>query len=255
MLDPFGRLSATNRYLPCLNVNDDVGAGVNCLDSLVDRPGAVTAAHLGNAVAMHDLSLCVDEAEYVASDCGKVKGWIVVLAAGAQHRYIDGTASSIPVHMELHRSTIIILAVAAIGAAGVTGYLSFRAAELTMRPDDETHVALGRVLYASTWASCHGGELEGRQGWREPHPDGLLPAPLHDAASHRRHHPHEVLFQLTKLGGLPFAGPDYRSAMPAIQNTRPDEDTLGILSCVTRAWPPEIRQRQDTIMRASRQQR
>ena len=162
--------------------------------------------------------------------------------------------SFIAAHMKLHRSTKIIVAAAAISVAGMTAYLSFRDAdELTLRPDDETYVALGQALYVSRCASCHGQKLEGQPGWRERHPDGLLPAPPHDATGHSWHHPDEVLFQLTKFGVQPFAGPDYRSAMPAFQHTLSDEDILAILSYIKSTWPPEIRRRQDAINRASRQ--
>ncbi len=184
------------------------------------------------------VSLGVNEDEHGASNRGKVKGGIVMCWRQVREAVTLTRATSfIPAHMKQHRSPKIIVAVAAIGVAGVAAHLNLRDAdELTLRPDDEAHVALGQGLYASRCASCHGQKLEGQPNWRERHSDGLLPAPPHDATGHSWHHPDKVLFQLTKFGVQPFAGPDYRSAMPAFQKSA------------------EIRQRQDAINRASRQQ-
>lgn len=151
--------------------------------------------------------------------------------------------------MKLHRSAIIVT-IAVISVAGVAVYLTFRGAgDAMLRPDDETYVALGQALYASSCASCHGQELEGQPNWRERGPDGLLPPPPHDATGHTWHHPDKMLFQLTKFGVQSFAGPDYRSAMPAFQDQLSDDDILAILSYIKSTWPPEIRQRQDAIDR------
>ena len=147
-------------------------------------------------------------------------------------------------------------AAAVLSVAGFFGYqwLSF-GDEITLRPDDQRYVARGQELYKTACASCHGANLEGQANWRERGTDGLLPAPPHDPSGHTWHHPDEVLFQLTKLGVQPFAGPDYRSTMPAFQDMLSDEEILAVLSYIKSTWPPEIRDRQDAINRASRQQR
>ena len=43
-------------------------------------------------------------------------------------------------------------------------------------------LAAGAALYAQHCAACHGTELEGQPDWRSPGPDGILPAPPHDAS-------------------------------------------------------------------------
>jgi mono/diheme cytochrome c family protein len=82
----------------------------------------------------------------------------------------------------------------------------------------------------------------------------LLPAPPHDATGHTWHHPDQVLFDLTKFGVQPIAGPDYRSAMPAFGDKLSDDEILAILSYIKSTWPPEIRRRQDAITEESRKQ-
>ena len=42
--------------------------------------------------------------------------------------------------------------------------------------------------------------------------------------------------------------------MTAFQHTLSDEEILAVLSYIKSTWPPEIRDRQDAINRASRQQ-
>lgn len=146
-------------------------------------------------------------------------------------------------------------AAAVLSVAGFFGYqwLSF-GDEITLRPDDQSYVARGQELYRTACASCHGANLEGQAKWRERRPDGLLPAPPHDATGHTWHHPDEVLFNLTKFGVLPYAGPDYRSAMPAFEDKLSDEDILAILSYIKSTWSADIRRRQDAINEASRKQ-
>lgn len=149
----------------------------------------------------------------------------------------------------------VVLMVTGIALAAVVAYWRFTSVdEIALRPDDQAYVALGEALYRTNCAYCHGAKLEGQQNWRERRPDGLLPAPPHDATDHTWHHPDQVLFNLTKFGVQPFAGPDYRSAMPAFQASLSDENILAILSYIKSTWPPEIRQRQDAIDEASRKQ-
>ena len=151
------------------------------------------------------------------------------------------------------RVIVIGISAAALLATGFLGYRWISAAnEITLHPDDQSYVALGQELYRATCASCHGAQLEGQANWRDRGADGLLPAPPHDASGHTWHHPDEVLFDLTKFGVLPYAGPGYHTAMPAYGDKLSDKDILAILSYIKSTWPAEIRRRQDAITEASR---
>ena len=144
------------------------------------------------------------------------------------------------------------IAVALI-TAGFFGYRWISGRDAVMlRPDDQSYVAQGQQLYRTACASCHGVQLEGQANWQDRGSDGLLPAPPHDASGHTWHHPDDVLFKLTKLGVTPFAGPDYRSTMPAFGDKMSDDDILAVLSYIKSTWPSEIRRRQDAITEASR---
>jgi mono/diheme cytochrome c family protein len=155
-------------------------------------------------------------------------------------------------------SRAIVIGFAAATALSVTGFLGYQwlssSEKVTLRPDDQSYVARGQELYRTACAACHGAKLEGQANWRERGPKGLLPAPPHDATGHTWHHPDEVLFDLTKFGVQPYAGPDYRSAMPAFEDKLSDEDILAILSYIKSTWSADIRRRQDAINEASRKQ-
>ena len=91
------------------------------------------------------------------------------------------------------------------------------------------------------------GQLEGQPNWRQRGPDGLLPAPPHDASGHTWHHSSAHLIEMTRLGPQRFAGPDYRSAMPAYEGTLSEAEIVAVLSFIKSTWPPEVRRRHDSI--------
>jgi mono/diheme cytochrome c family protein len=123
-------------------------------------------------------------------------------------------------------------------------------------PENPPQVALGKSVYASQCASCHGARLEGQPNWREKLPSGRMPAPPHDATGHTWHHPDPVLFGITKHGLIPgkYAPPSYQSDMPAFGGTLSDEDIWAVLAYIKSSWPPEIRksQRELTLQQGRR---
>ncbi len=116
-------------------------------------------------------------------------------------------------------------------------------------PDDRATVALGRELYASNCAACHGDNLEGQVAdWRSPGPDGLMPGPPHDETGHTWHHPDQVLFEITKFGIVAAANlKDYKTAMPIYEGVLSDEEIIAVLSFIKSTWPEEIRAGHDEM--------
>lgn len=118
----------------------------------------------------------------------------------------------------------------------------------TLQPDDLHVLVAGERVYRAHCASCHGAALEGQPNWRTPGPDGLLPAPPHDASGHTWHHPDEVLFAITKHGVAKAANlPDHKSAMPAYEGVLNDEEIIAVLSWIKAQWPPAVRAKHDQI--------
>lgn len=118
-------------------------------------------------------------------------------------------------------------------------------------PTDDQNVALGRTLYVSHCAGCHGSKLEGQQNWQERRPDGRLPAPPHDATGHTWHHPDRVLFDITRNGLVPghTAPAGYESDMPAYAGILSDREIMAVLAYIKSTWPREILELQDEVSR------
>lgn len=106
---------------------------------------------------------------------------------------------------------------------------------------DTASIARGKAGYETYCASCHGKLLQGQPGWKNPLPNGRLPAPPHDASGHTWHHPDAVLAGITRRGLKPYVSEDYESDMPAFAGTLTDEQIGGILSYIKSTWPERER--------------
>ncbi|MCB0004787.1 MAG: c-type cytochrome [Anaerolineae bacterium] len=160
----------------------------------------------------------------------------------------------------MKKSTVLaaVTLVLALLAGGAWWTLSGRGAgneagATSLRPDDTRLIARGAALYAAQCASCHGKNLEGQPNWRERGPDGLLPAPPHDASGHTWHHPDATLIRITRDGVAAVAGnPGYRTAMPVYRGRMSDEDIVAVLSWIKSQWPADVRSRHDRMNTTAR---
>jgi Cytochrome c, mono- and diheme variants len=111
-------------------------------------------------------------------------------------------------------------------------------------PLDGRDIARGERLYAENCASCHGADLEGQPDWREPGPDGVLPAPPHDETGHTWHHDTALLFDYVKQGGAAALAArgvsDFASGMPGFGGTLDDAEILDILGYIRSTWPERM---------------
>ncbi len=147
--------------------------------------------------------------------------------------------------MNLSKSQLVILCCALIGVA-IAGYFIMRPAGSNSGQADANNleqVAQGRKLYAENCASCHGTKLEGQKNWRRPLPEGGLAAPPHDQTGHTWHHPDQLLFKYTKLGGQAIAPKGFKSNMPGFAETLSDEAIWAVLAFIKSSWPEKIRRR------------
>lgn len=116
-------------------------------------------------------------------------------------------------------------------------------------PISSSRMREGRALYVTYCASCHGINLEGQPNWRQPLPNGSMPAPPHDATGHTWHHPDAFLFQITKEGGQSVAPQGYVSGMPGFGNVLSDDQIWMVLEYIKSSWPSDVQefQRQATL--------
>ena len=153
----------------------------------------------------------------------------------------------------MRKKNIAIVTVA--GTALLAGaFLYFRtgdnpSAAAFIDPSDQTLVALGKGIYATHCAACHGAKLEGQPEWRKRLPNGRLPAPPHDETGHTWHHPDEVLIDIVKNGLVPGrTAPDgYQSDMPAYKQVLSDTEIAAVLAYIKSTWPAEILQMQKDV--------
>lgn len=102
-------------------------------------------------------------------------------------------------------------------------------------------VARGKAEYERYCASCHGNQLQGQPDWKNPLPNGRLPAPPHDASGHTWHHPDVVLAGITRRGLKPYVSDDYESDMPAFEGILSDQQIGDILTYIKSTWPERER--------------
>jgi mono/diheme cytochrome c family protein len=143
------------------------------------------------------------------------------------------------------------LAIALMVAGGALLWWLASGARSGPDPNDPRLVARGNEIYRQHCASCHGANLEGQPNWRQPLPNGRLPAPPHNAEGHTWHHSDDVLFRATKYG-MSAIVPDRESDMPAFGGTLADADIWAVISYIESTWPPDIRARQQRLNRAGR---
>ena len=120
-------------------------------------------------------------------------------------------------------------------------------ADISLKPDDQDLVDLGKLVYKNNCASCHGVNLEGQERWRVPDANGYMPAPPHDETGHTWHHPDQMLFEFTKYGPQKFAGSDYKSIMPAYDGKLNDEEIWNVLAYIKSKWPKEIQKKHTEV--------
>ncbi|WP_371039059.1 cytochrome c [Rhodosalinus sp. FB01] len=106
--------------------------------------------------------------------------------------------------------------------------------------EDPSRVANGEAIYGTHCAACHGAALEGAPDWRAPGPDGLMPAPPHDASGHTWHHADALLVDIVTRGTEAVVGGDYRSGMIGFGEVLRKDEILDVLAFIKSTWPEEI---------------
>ncbi|WP_167626622.1 c-type cytochrome [Paracoccus luteus] len=102
-------------------------------------------------------------------------------------------------------------------------------------------IALGRTIYETQCAACHGAQLEGQPDWQMLLPSGRLPAPPHDATGHTWHHPDDILFRIVKEGTAAIVGGGYESDMPGFADVLSDAEIRAVLAYIKSTWPERER--------------
>lgn len=143
----------------------------------------------------------------------------------------------------------VAAAIAVIGGFLMMAPNSFWAGSGKLYADitDPDQIVAGRLVYAEHCAECHGVRLEGQKNWRQPLPEGGLPAPPHDETGHTWHHSDQQNFDYTKMGGQKIAPAGFKSNMPGFSEILTDEQIWAVLTFIKSKWPVNIQRRQSRL--------
>lgn len=89
---------------------------------------------------------------------------------------------------------------------------------------------MGKTVYETNCASCHGMQGEGQPNWKQRGPDGKLPAPPHDSTGHTWHHPDDLLLEIIVQGG------ESPSNMPAYADILTQAEMEATLAYIKTFW-------------------
>lgn len=113
--------------------------------------------------------------------------------------------------------------------------------------NDVSKTNLGKKVYSQHCAVCHGANLEGQPNWKQPGPDGRMPAPPHDESGHTWHHPDSYLIHVVKEGLTPGVDKpiDYQSNMPAFGQILSNSEVIAVLTFIKSTWSIDYQEWQE----------
>lgn len=111
---------------------------------------------------------------------------------------------------------------------------------------DRDQVAFGARVYGRICAQCHGANLDGQFGWRQPMKDGTRLAPAHNQNGKTWHRPDEILFDVVKFGGEYLKPDGGLSRMPAFDKKLTDDEIWSVIAFIKSNWPSNLQQAQQS---------
>ncbi|MFT6390134.1 MAG: mono/diheme cytochrome c family protein [Cellvibrionaceae bacterium] len=107
---------------------------------------------------------------------------------------------------------------------------------------------LGKQVFITNCAVCHGKETEGTTQWKTPNSNGQYPPPPLNGSAHAWHHPFSSLLAVVREGGSAYGG-----MMPAWKNTLNDNEMIAAIAFFQSYWPDEVYERWIEIENISRE--
>lgn len=159
------------------------------------------------------------------------------------------------IRLQTYRNTSIKTSVLMLMMLFLWTFISFPSVAYAAKadPNNRAQVKRGKIIYDKFCSYCHGNNLEGQPNWRKRNDAGKLPAPPHDETGHTWHHADELLFGITKKGLVPpYGPPNYKTDMPAWENTLSDEDIWAVIAYIKSRWPKDLQKAQERTNRLSK---
>lgn len=114
-------------------------------------------------------------------------------------------------------------------------------ASQAMAAQPSSEIELGRQLYQTHCASCHGRSGEGQLDWQKADAAGELPAPPHDSTGHTWRHTDRELEVMIEMGWRDPFNATSRLTMPAFDSVLPRSDVRAIITYLKTLWTPQER--------------
>ena len=109
-----------------------------------------------------------------------------------------------------------------------------------------TQINLGKSLYVTHCASCHGDNLQGQPNWNtKKDKDGHNLSPPLNGTGHTWHHSQDQLFNIIRYG-FKIYNENYDGKMQGNEKLN-DDDIWSILAYMKSVWPESIQKKYDTI--------
>lgn len=105
----------------------------------------------------------------------------------------------------------------------------------TQRWYEPAEVELGRAVYATNCAGCHGARAEGQPDWEERDESGYYPAPPLDGTGHSANHPITQMLRTLDTGGGSMGG-----TMPSFSDVLADGDKRAVIAWIQSLWPADV---------------
>ncbi len=99
----------------------------------------------------------------------------------------------------------------------------------------QSQVDIGREVFKTHCATCHGENAEGTREWKKTLPDGTYPAPPLNGSAHAWHHARSGLKRSIDTGGIPLGG-----TMPGFRDKLNDAEKDAAIAFFQSFWKDEI---------------
>lgn len=109
------------------------------------------------------------------------------------------------------------------------------ASKVPQRQYDASQLSLGKRVYQTNCASCHGSQAQGDANWRKKGADGHYPAPPLNGSGHAWHHSTTVLRDVISNGSAPGKG-----KMPAWKNKLNEQEINAVIVWFQSSWPQPL---------------
>lgn len=113
--------------------------------------------------------------------------------------------------------------------------MSASTGQMPQRSYDENQLALGKKVFVTHCAVCHGDNAQGDANWRQRNPDGTFPPPPLNGTGHAWHHSVDVLYEIISDGSQPGQG-----KMPPWKDKLSREQIEATIMWFQSLWPDQV---------------